>query len=129
MATASSFLSGCVLGGIVGVVAGATFSKVPDVSLLTSVKTKGGQFAGDWGKLTAAFTGFTQLSTVVRGRNDKWDQVFGACGAGAFLNLGKGPQAMLQGAASYGLFSLVFASQAPPDELDVVDIPVDPKKK
>ena len=56
--------------GIVGLVAGATFSKVPDVSLLTSVKTKGGQFAGDWGKLTAAFTGFTQLSTVVRGRYD-----------------------------------------------------------
>lgn len=63
-------------------------------------------------------------------RNDKWDQVVGACGAGAFLNRAKGPSAMAQGAATYGLFSLIFAVQSKPDELDVVDVPVDamPKK-
>eukprot|EP00903_Cladosiphon_okamuranus_P016112 g14870.t1 len=36
---------------------------------------------GSWGQLSAAFSGFTSLSTIVRGRNDKWDQVLGACGA------------------------------------------------
>lgn len=47
---------------------GGTFGKVPDVGLLTSVTTKAGQMGGSWGKLTAAFTGFTQLSIVIRGR-------------------------------------------------------------
>lgn len=125
--TFGAFLSGGLLGGVAGMFVGATFGKVPDVSLLASMKAKTGQMAGDWGKLTAVFTGFTQLSIVVRGRNDQWDQVLGACGAGAYLNRGKGPRAMLQGAASYGLFSLVFAWQKPADELDVVDVPVYPK--
>ena len=58
-------------------------------------------------------------------RNDKWDQVVGACGAGAFLNRAKGPSGMAQGAATYGLFSLLFAVQSKEDALDVVDIPVD----
>lgn len=47
---------------------GATFGKVPDVGLLKSVQTKAVQMGGDWGKLTAAFSGFTSASTVIRGR-------------------------------------------------------------
>lgn len=69
----------------------------------------------------------SQCRSLVHHRNDQWDQTFGACGAGAYLNRGKGPRAMLQGAASYGLFSLVFAWQKPTDELDVVDVPVNPR--
>lgn len=66
---------------------------------------------------------FNACSTL--DRNDKWDQVVGACGAGAFLNRAKGPSGMAQGAATYGLFSLIFAVQSKEDPLDVVDIPVD----
>lgn len=62
-------------------------------------------------------------------RNDKWDQVVGACGAGAFLSRAKGVSGMAQGAATYGLFSLIFASQTKDDPLDVVDAPVDALKK
>lgn len=63
-------------------------------------------------------------------RNDKWDQVIGACYAGAFLNRAKGPSGMVQGAASYGLFSLVIALQMKGDGLNVVDVPLDmPTKK
>lgn len=54
----------CVVGAFIG----GTFGKVPDVGLLTSVRTKAAQMSGDWGKLTAAFTGFTSVSTVIRGR-------------------------------------------------------------
>lgn len=36
---------------------------------------------------------------------------------------------MLQGAASYGLFSLVFAAQKSADDMDVMDIPVNPPSK
>lgn len=41
----------------------------------------------------------------------------------------KGPQGMAQGAATYGLFSLVFALPGKDDELDVVDVPVDAPKR
>lgn len=59
------------------------------------------------------------------GRNDQWDQVVGAAAAGAFLNRAKGPSGMMQGAATYGLFSLIFAGQSKQDPMDVVDVPVD----
>lgn len=37
---------------------------------------------------------------------------------------------MAQGAATYGLFSLIFAAQSKEDEFDFVDVPVDaPTKK
>lgn len=41
------------------------------------------------------------------------------------MNRAKGPSGMAQGAATYGLFSLIFAVQSKEDPLDVVDIPVD----
>lgn len=47
---------------------GGTFGRVPDVGLLKSVQVKASQMGGDWGRLTAAFTGFTSASTVIRGR-------------------------------------------------------------
>lgn len=59
-------------------------------------------------------------------RNDQWDSIFGACGAGAYLNKEKGPAAMVRGAATYGLFTLIFSLQKPPDEMDAVDVPVNP---
>lgn len=47
----------------------------------------------------------------------------------ALMNRAKGPQGMAQGAATYGLFSLIFAfPSGQDDELDVVDIPVDARK-
>lgn len=54
---------------------GGTFGKVPDCGLLKSVRTKAVKMGGDWGKLTATFTGFTSLSTVIRGR---WVETYGA---------------------------------------------------
>lgn len=64
-----------------------------------------------------------------RDRNDKWDQVVGACATGAFLNRGKGPSAMIQGASVYGMFSLVFSAMEKKDRLDVVDVPVEPLER
>ncbi|CAN0431829.1 unnamed protein product [Ectocarpus sp. 12 AP-2014] len=130
LTTMQSFIGGTIMGCVIGGVMGGSFGRVPDVGWLKSVQTKAVEMGGNWGQLSAAFTGFTSISTVIRGRNDKWDQVLGACGAGAFLNRAKGPQGMAQGAATYGLFSLIFAlPSGQDDELDVVDIPVDAPKK
>lgn len=47
---------------------GGSFGRVPDVGWLKSVTTKGAEMGGSWGQLSAAFSGFTSLSTIVRGR-------------------------------------------------------------
>ena len=47
---------------------GGSFGRVPDVGWLKSVQTKAVQMGGSWGQLSAAFSGFTSLSTIVRGR-------------------------------------------------------------
>ena len=56
---------------------GATFGRVPDVGVLKSVQMKSGQMGADWGKLTAAFSGFTSASTVIRGRYAAASRVLG----------------------------------------------------
>ncbi|CAM9214942.1 unnamed protein product [Hapterophycus canaliculatus] len=129
LTTVQSFVGGTLLGCVIGGFMGGSFGRVPDVAWLKSVQMKAVEMGGNWGTLSAAFTGFTSISTVIRGSNDKWDQVLGAAGAGAFLNRAKGPQGMAQGAATYGLFSLVFALPGQDDELDVVDVPVDAPKR
>lgn len=54
----------CIIGGFMG----GSFGRVPDVGWLKSVQTKAVQMGGSWGQLSAAFSGFTSLSTIVRGR-------------------------------------------------------------
>lgn len=47
---------------------GGSFGRVPDVGWLKSVQMKAVEMGGNWGSLSAAFTGFTSISTVIRGR-------------------------------------------------------------
>lgn len=47
---------------------GGSFKRVPDVAWLKSVQMKAVEMGGNWGTLSAAFTGFTSISTVIRGR-------------------------------------------------------------
>lgn len=47
---------------------GGSFGRVPDVGWLKSVQTKAMEMGGNWGTLSAAFSGFTSISTIVRGR-------------------------------------------------------------
>ncbi|CAM9113229.1 unnamed protein product [Choristocarpus tenellus] len=127
--TINAYISGYITGLVWGAIMGSTWARVPDVGFFSSVRTKSVQMGGTWGMLTASFQGFTAISRVLRGRDDEWDQIFGACGAGAFLCKDKGPQAMAQGCLSYGLLSYLFASMGKKDELDVVDIPVNTFKE
>lgn len=47
---------------------GGSFGRVPDVGWLKSVQMKAVEMGGNWGTLSAAFSGFTSVSTIVRGR-------------------------------------------------------------
>eukprot|EP00956_Cyclotella_meneghiniana_P015008 scaffold22737_cov80-Cyclotella_meneghiniana.AAC.5 len=88
-----------------------------------------------WGMLSAAFSGFNNAVRMVRGdREDGWNAVWGSALTGAFLSRAGGPQAMLQGAATYAGFTYFldkfFASPSSQhrqetEQLMYNDIPLD----
>lgn len=115
--TAGSYVSGAVLGYGIGGVMGVKNLFVPPGAAEETVKrgmieetkqrigswnSKALAQAGQWGKLSAAFSGFHALSRVVRGgKEDKWNGIIGSAATGAYLSRKGGPQAMVQGSASY----------------------------
>ena len=97
--TASSYLSGGILGYIIGGAMGSpilfrrlppSFSDVPggfqEVALkFKLLNEKAFHSANDWGQLSAAFSGFHALCRVARGgKEDKWNNIIGSGAAGAF---------------------------------------------
>jgi len=97
--TASSYISGGVLGYLVGGAMGVPILFRPPPSaggntnsalkqLASKVKLmneKAVQAGKNWGQLSASFSGFHALCRVVRGgREDKWNYIIGSGAAGAF---------------------------------------------
>mmetsp|Transcript_16447 Transcript_16447/g.33095 ORF Transcript_16447/g.33095 Transcript_16447/m.33095 type:complete len:317 (+) Transcript_16447:136-1086(+) len=119
--TLGSYLSGGLLGyfggGIlnIGVLFGqgsvvdpanvGLFGKLS--ARLSQLNSKAFGNAKQWGKLSAAFSGFHNLVRMVRGGEveDVWNAFWGSALTGAFLNKSGGAQAMLQGAATYACFT------------------------
>lgn len=62
-----------------------------------------------WGELSAAFSGFHALARVARGNvEDKWNGVIGSACTGAYMARKGGPNAMVQGAATYASFTYLI---------------------
>lgn len=62
-----------------------------------------------WGELSAAFSGFHALARVVRGNvEDKWNGILGSACTGAYMSRKGGPNAMVQGAATYASFTYLL---------------------
>ena len=86
-----------------------------------------------WGTLSAAFSGFNNFVRLCRGDvDDGWNNVIGSGLTGAFLSRNGGPQAMLQGAATYAGFTYFLdkMTRSPEksqrqSELMYTDVPVD----
>ncbi|KAL9178575.1 hypothetical protein ACHAXT_001913 [Thalassiosira profunda] len=137
--TLGSYISGGALGYLGGSVMG-----VPSTLLGKGMGGFGERFAAlhakafasckSWATLSAAFSGCHNLVRVCRGGvEDGWNAVFGSALTGAFLNRAGGPQAMLQGGATYAGFTYFlekfFASpssrQGQQSELLYTDVPLD----
>jgi hypothetical protein len=97
--TASSYISGGVLGYLVGGAMGVPilFRPPPSAggntnnalkqlaSKLKLMNEKAVQAGKNWGQLSASFSGFHALCRAVRGgREDKWNYIIGSGAAGAF---------------------------------------------
>lgn len=93
-------VSRCIIGGFMG----GSFGRVPDVGWLKSVQTKAVEMGGSWGQLSAAFSGFTSLSTIVRGRYVETSRAL--CDASRDL----GMKTLNEGACHYFRFIVIFDS-------------------
>ena len=100
---------------------------------LSALHTKAFGACKSWATLSAAFTGFNILVRMIRGdRNDNWNAIWGSALTGAYLNKAGGAQAMLQGGATYAMFTYVldkfFAPSRPQQqsqELMYTDVPIE----
>lgn len=113
--TLGSFISGGIMGYVGGGLMGTPSSLFGrDLgsfgSRLSALNTKAVTSAKSWGKLSAAFSGCNAFVRLCRGgdNNDLWNNVFGAFLTGVVLNKNKGPQAMLNGGATYAGFSYLM---------------------
>lgn len=137
--TVGSFISGSLLG----YVGGGVFN-IPSTLFGKSMGNLGQRLAAlnakaftqckSWGKLSAAFSGFNNFARMCRGNieDDGWNTVIGSGLTGAFLSRNGGPQAMLQGAATYAGFTYFLdkmtrsdTSQRGQSELMYTDVPLD----
>lgn len=69
--------------------------------------------AHSWGELSAIFAGSRVAVKVLRnGQEDDWSSVLSSMAAGAFLARRDGPQAMIRGAATYGVMIYFLSGMA-----------------
>lgn len=136
--TMGSFISGGLLGYIGGGVMNIP-STIFGKSMgsfgqrLAALNTKAFATCKTWGTLSAAFSGFNNFVRLCRGDvDDGWNTVIGSGLTGAFLSRNSGPQAMLQGAATYAGFTYFLdkMTRSPQtsqrqSELMYTDVPID----
>ena len=136
--TLGSFISGGLLGYF-----GGGVMNVPSTLFGKSMGSFGQRLAAlnakafvtckTWGTLSAAFSGFNNFVRLCRGDvDDNWNTVIGSALTGAFLSRNSGPQAMLQGAATYAGFTYFLdkMTRSPEtsqrqSELMYTDVPID----
>jgi len=137
--TVGSYLSGGLLGYVGGGVMGTPsilFGKEMGsiAQRFSALNSKAFTSCKSWAQLSAAFTGFHKLVQLCRGGvDDTWNSIYGSALCGAYLNRAGGPQAMLQGGATYAGFTYFmdkfFASPSSRqgqqhEELLYTDVPV-----
>mmetsp|Transcript_41121 Transcript_41121/g.86389 ORF Transcript_41121/g.86389 Transcript_41121/m.86389 type:complete len:288 (-) Transcript_41121:201-1064(-) len=137
--TLGSYISGGLLGyiggGVMGVPSTLFGKDMGGISQrFSALHSKAFTSCRSWATLSAAFSGFHNFVRLCRGGlEDNWNAVFGSALTGAFLNRSGGPQAMIQGGATYACFTYMldkfFASPSRPEqtskELLYTDVPID----
>lgn len=61
-----------------------------------------------WGGISGVYAGLQTAAKVIRSRDDRANNLVGACGAGAAFSAGSGVRAAVQGCASFALFSYLI---------------------
>lgn len=103
VAASSNLFNGFIFGGLFGLVSGAW-----------STRSFRGAFAEarsngkSWGTISAVYAGLQTASKVIRGRDDRYNAIVGACGSGAAFSIKGGPAAAAQGCVSFAALSYLI---------------------
>lgn len=103
VATTSSLLNGGIFGGLFGLVSGA-WSTRSFAGAFGEARTNG----VSWGGISGIYAGLQTASRVVRNKDDRVNNVVGACGSGAVFSLKNGPRAAAQGCVSFAALSYLI---------------------
>ncbi len=114
VAATSNLLNGAIFGGVFGMISGA-WSQRSLSGALAEAKLNG----RSWGSISGIYAGLQTASRVVRNKDDRFNNVVGACGSGAVFTAKNGPRAAAQGCVSFAALSyLIDVFTTPKDAPD-----------
>lgn len=108
---ASNLATGAIFGGLFGLISGG-FSKRSLQGALTEARTNG----RSWASISATYAGLQAASLAIRRKDDRVNNVVGACGSGAAFAAHGGPAAALQGCVSFAAISYLIEAMTTPKE-------------
>lgn len=112
VATMSNLLNGGIFGAFFGLISGA-WTHRSLAGALGEARMNG----KSWGGISGIYAGLQTASRVIRNKDDRMNNVVGACGSGAVFSLKNGPRAAAQGCVSFAALSYL---------IDVFTTPKDP---
>lgn len=116
LATTSNLFNGAIFGALFGFVSGAWSSRS-----LRGAGAEARSNARSWAVISAVYAGLQTAAKVVRGKEDRYNAIIGACGSGAVFSAKAGPRAAAQGCVSFAALSYLidtFASPSAPPTSD-----------
>lgn len=112
--TGANLVNGALLGGVFGLLAGG-WSKRTFAGAFAEMRTN----ARTWGFISGTYAGLQMSARAIRGVDDRFNAVIGACGSGAAFSSKNGPRAALQGCVSFAAFSFLIDVMTTPKEAEV----------
>lgn len=103
VAATSNLLNGGIFGAFFGLISGA-WTHRSFAGAFGEAKMNG----KSWGGISCIYAGLQTASRVVRNKDDRINNVVGACGSGAVFTAKNGPRAAAQGCISFAALSYLI---------------------
>lgn len=116
VATTSNLINGFFIGSIFGFFSGAWGTRSFG-GAFREAKTMGKSWAG----ISAIYAGLQTAAKVIRGKDDRYNALVGACGSGAAFQAHAGPASAAQGCVSFAALSYLIDSLTAPKQDDQSD--------
>lgn len=114
--TTSNLINGCVIGAIFGFVSGVWSTRS-----FSGAFREAGTMAKSWASISAIYAGIQTTAKVLRGKDDRYNAIVGACGSGAFFQARAGPTSAAQGCVSFAALSYLIDSLTASKKTDQSD--------
>lgn len=103
VAATSNLLNGGIFGAFFGLISGGWTTRS-----LAGAFSEARVNGKSWGGISCIYAGLQTASRVVRNKDDRFNNVVGACGSGAVFSAKSGPRAAAQGCISFAALSYLI---------------------